>query len=137
MAKPIVRPRRQAADQGGCAMTHRLDDPSRVTAKALTFTASVIAMLLLAAPAGAQVQTIGAEPEAKNMRLVGFNDLQARSAHQPTIARQGSRYFLYVGHHGGSADAQQPLNPLTGKGEFNGTSVLDITDPKAPKYLKH
>ena len=31
----------------------------------------------------------------------GFNDLQARSAYQPTIHKQGDRYIAYVGHHGG------------------------------------
>ena len=29
------------------------------------------------------VFAIGSTPEAKNMRLVGFNNLQARSAYQP------------------------------------------------------
>ena len=38
----------------------------------------------------------------------------------------------YVGHHGGEA-----LNPLTGKMEPNGTSIVDVTDPKKPKYLVH
>ena len=31
----------------------------------------------------------------------------------------------------------QPNNPLTGKPETNGTSILDVTDPKNPKYLAH
>lgn len=70
--------------------------------------------------------------ESMNMRLVGFNDLQARSAYQPLIVQQGSRWIAYVGHHGGKS-----LNPLTGKEEFNGTSIVDVTDPKAPKYLHH
>lgn len=39
----------------------------------------------------AQKQTIGAPPEASNMKLVGTNDLQARSAYQPTIHHQGDR----------------------------------------------
>ena len=38
------------------------------------------------------------------MRLVGHNDLQARTAYQPTIFKQGGRYIAYVGHHGGSKD---------------------------------
>jgi len=29
--------------------------------------------------------------ESKNMRLVGYNDLQARSAYQPVIHHQGDR----------------------------------------------
>jgi hypothetical protein len=72
----------------------------------------------------------GHEAEAKNMRLLGYNDLQARSAYQPVIQRQGNRWIAYVGHHGGMA-----LNPLTGKEESNGTSIVDVTDPANPNYL--
>src|SRR3954471_16164845 len=76
----------------------------------------------------AQSQVIGAPPEAANMKLVGYNDLQARSAYQPTIHHQGDRFIAYVGHHGGTDDVAAPLNPLTGKAEPNGTSVVDVTD---------
>src|SRR5205085_11255131 len=58
----------------------------------------------------AQSQTIGAPPEALNMRLVGANDLQARSAYQPTIHRQGERWIAYIGHHGGTDDIPAPVN---------------------------
>jgi hypothetical protein len=34
------------------------------------------------------VFAIGSTPEAKNMRLVGFNNLQARSAYQPIAYQQ-------------------------------------------------
>ena len=85
----------------------------------------------------AQQQVIGAPPEASNMRLVGANDLQARSAYQPTIHHQGDRWIAYIGHHGGTDDIPAPLNPLTGKAEPNGTSIVDVTDPAAPKYLRH
>jgi hypothetical protein len=80
-----------------------------------------------ALPAAAQKQA-----EAKNMALVGYNDLQGRSSYQPVIHKQGSRWIAYIGHHGGSS-----LNTLTGKVEDNGTSILDVTDPKQPKYLAH
>jgi hypothetical protein len=95
------------------------------------------AAMALVTPAAAQQQHIGDQPEALNMRLVGYNDLQARSAYQPTIQKQGDRYILYVGHHGGSGDIPKPLNPITGQNEFNGTSIVDVTDPTKPKYLKH
>jgi hypothetical protein len=80
-----------------------------------------------APPAAAQKQA-----EAKNMNLVGYNDLQGRSAYQPSIHKQGNRWIAYIGHHGGSA-----MNPITGKTEDNGTSIVDVTDPKQPKYLAH
>src|SRR5438874_6336612 len=82
-------------------------------------------------------QQIGAPPETLNMRLVGYDDLQARSAYQPTIHHQGDRYIAYIGHHGGSAANPKPVNPLTGQPELNGVSILDVTDPKQPKYLAH
>src|SRR5215207_3163539 len=85
----------------------------------------------------AQSPKVGDPPEAKNMRLVGHNDLQARSAYQPVIHRYGDRYIAFVGHHGGTAGIPKPVNPITGQAEFNGTSVLDVTDPKQPKYLSH
>lgn len=69
---------------------------------------------------------------SRNMALVGYNDLQARSAYQPVIQRQGNRWIAYIGHHGGVQ-----LNPLTGKMEENGTSVVDVTDPAHPRYLAH
>jgi hypothetical protein len=67
-----------------------------------------------------------------NMRLAGSDDLQGRSAYQPTIVQQGTRWIAYVGHHAGTA-----LNPMTGAVESNGTSVVDVTDPARPRYLKH
>src|SRR5205823_1820972 len=54
----------------------------------------------------------------------------SRSAYQPVIQKQGTRWIAYIGHHGGD----QP-NPLTGKTEPNGTSIVDVTDPKRPNYL--
>jgi hypothetical protein len=97
----------------------------------------VVVGALLASVALAQAPKIGDPPEAKNMRLVGFNDLQARSAYQPIVHHQGDRYIAYIGHHGGTEAVPKPVNPLTGQAEFNGTSVVDVTDPKQPKYLAH
>src|SRR3979411_1072350 len=87
-------------------------------------------------PATAQSPKIGEPPEAKNMRLVGFDDLQARSSYQPTIHKQGDRYIAYIGHHGASYDGK-PVNPISGTPEFNGTSIVDVTDAGQPKYLAH
>jgi hypothetical protein len=87
--------------------------------------------------ADAKEQKIGAPPEAHDMRLVGYNDLQARSAYQPTIHQQNGRWIAYIGHHGGTPDEPKPINPLTGQHEFNGTSLIDVTDPRRPKFLAH
>src|SRR5271154_4863315 len=90
------------------------------------------ALTPLAAPALAQTT-----PVANNMRLVGYNDLQGRSAYQPLIHQQNGRWIAYIGHHGGTPEVPKPINPLTGQAEFNGTSIVDVTDPAHPKYLAH
>ena len=80
-------------------------------------------------PIGAQAQHA---ESSRDMRLVGHDDLQGRSAYQPLVHKQGGRWIAYVGHHGG-----QRQNPLSGKLEWNGTSIVDVTDPRAPQYLAH
>ena len=85
-----------------------------------------------AAEDGATIAPASRKIESKNMRLVGYNDLQARSAYQPLIVKQGDRWIAYVGHHGG-----KHVNPQTGNTEDNGTSIIDVTDPKKPNYLHH
>ena len=66
------------------------------------------------------------------MELVGSHDLQGRSAYQPVIHKQGDRWVAYIGHHGGVSP-----NPLSGREEPNGTSILDVTDPASPRQLAH
>ncbi len=68
----------------------------------------------------------------KHMRLLAHDDLQARSAYQPIIQQQGNRWIAYIGHHGGQA-----VNPITGVLESNGTSIVDVTNPRHPRYLHH
>ena len=94
-----------------------------------SFTAG-IAIIAGALTAGAQAQVTGAE--SLNMQLVGYDDLQGRSAYQPIVHEQGGRFIAYIGHHAG-----RHLNPLTGREEGNGTSILDVTDPANPVYLHH
>jgi hypothetical protein len=94
-----------------------------------------------ALPAAAAQQTIASAPaesraahmaNARNMRLLGHHDLQARSAYMPVIHRYGDRYVLFVGHHAGHA-----MNPMTGADERNGLSIVDVTDPASPVLLSH
>jgi hypothetical protein len=107
---------------------------------------AAVAALASTAHAGSQQPSQGARlnhaAEHKNMDFVGWNDLQARSSYQPTVHKQGNRYIAYVGHHplGTNPVTGQPLpslNPLTGKNEPNGTSIIDVTDPAHPVYLAH
>jgi hypothetical protein len=92
----------------------------------------LLLLSLASGPAASQTPARGHAAEAHDMELVGHDDLQGRSAYQPTIHAQGGRVIVYVGHHGGRA-----RNPLTGAEEDNGTSLVDATDPARPRYLAH
>src|SRR5262245_16052840 len=78
-----------------------------------------------------------------NMRLVGTNDLQARSTYQPVVHRYGSnRWVLFAGHHALGTNpvtgaALPSFNRLTGKNEENGTSIVDVSNPRRPTFLFH
>lgn len=85
-----------------------------------------IALALAAVGPGVQAH------ESRGMELVGTHSLQGRSSYQPIIHKVGDRWIAFVGHHGGRA-----VNPLTQASEENGTSILDVTDPKAPKLIAH
>src|SRR5262249_22848874 len=90
-------------------------------------------VLLLGSDTHSTEQTVPeSAPEARDMVLRGYHDLQGRSAYQPIIQQQGERFIAYIGHHGGSA-----LNPLNGQMEPNGTSIVEVTDPQHPRYLRH
>ncbi|HYU68283.1 MAG TPA: hypothetical protein VEL09_03005, partial [Burkholderiales bacterium] len=89
-----------------------------------TFAALVLCGSAFAQPA--------AKAERHDMELVGSHDLQGRSAYQPLVHRQGDRWIAYIGHHGGRS-----RNPVSGEEEYNGTSILDVTDPRSPRYLAH
>jgi len=90
---------------------------------------AVLAALAALATGGAQA---GDGARARNMALVAHHPLQGRSAYQPVIQAQAGRWIAYVGHHAGEA-----LNALTGQREPNGTSILDVSDPRAPRLLAH
>src|SRR5580700_2139647 len=116
------------------------NDSREIGSMKVSFVGGAVALLAMAGAATsawAQMQKIGDPPEAKNMELVGYDDLQSRSAYQPVIQHQGNRYIAYIGHHGGTRDIPNPFNPLTGQMESNGTSIVDVTDPAHPKYLAH
>ena len=59
------------------------------------------------------------QAEANNMRLLGFHDLQNRSAYAPELHAQGSRHIAYIGHHGGQSPSESAERPSK---EQNGTS---------------
>jgi hypothetical protein len=68
-----------------------------------------------------------------NMKTIGFQDNQGRaSSDDGWIENQNGRYILYIANSPG-----KELNPLTGKVENNGTSLIDVTDPAHSKFLYH
>ena len=67
-----------------------------------------------------------------NTVWLGHSDLQGRVTYQTTVHAQGNRVIAYAGHFNGTM-----LNPMTGVVERNGTSIVDVTDPGHPVYLKH
>ena len=108
---------------------------------ALMLTCIVIALLIMKTSSALSAQSNN-NAESRNMQLLGFNDLQSRSAYQPVVQQQGVQYILYVGHHslGTNPLTGQPLpsfNPLTKANEPNGTSIVDVSDPRHPVYLAH
>jgi len=68
-----------------------------------------------------------------NMEVVGSNDNQGRpSSDDGWIEDENGRYILYMTDSPGSG-----YNPLTGKTELNGTSLIDVTNPRNPVFLYH
>jgi hypothetical protein len=112
--------------------------------------AAFLTVILALAGCGAQGQSSppaaapaapAADPLAEssaNVRLVGYNDLQGRTALVTTTKSDPANgNWVYIGHHDAFHDEKPILNPITGKMEFNGTSILDITDPAKPRYVWH
>ena len=76
--------------------------------------------------------------DAQNVRLVGYTDLQGReSLVVTTLSNPANGSWVYVGHHESFWDDKPKMNPLTGRDEWNGTSVVNVDDPANPKYVWH
>jgi hypothetical protein len=105
-----------------------------ITARALPWCLAALGAVALTTgvKAGEGNRNNGEGPDAFNMRWVGHADLQGRPAYEPTVIQQGNRFILYVAHHQDTL-----LNPLTGKLEPDGVSIVDVTDPRHPKQLFH
>src|SRR5688572_22360081 len=94
--------------------------------------------------AGSETSTVVAtsgDPRAddsRNVRLVGYHDLQGReSLVVTTLSDAANGSWVYVGHHESYWDQKPKLNPITGKEEWNGTSILNVADPANPKLVWH
>jgi hypothetical protein len=116
---------------------------SRVLAIMVALTAAIVGLLaIVAAAAQAQATSEPERPpqyqghgsESYNVRLVGHESLDGRSAYQPVTAFNPIRdqWYTYVGEHAGEA-----VNRLTGELEPNGTSIVRVTNPRRPRLVKH
>jgi hypothetical protein len=75
---------------------------------------------------------------AENIKLVGHHDLQGRESLLVAVrSDEANGHWAYVGHHENFYDETQKLNTITGKMEWNGTSILDVNDPTNPKLVWH
>ena len=75
---------------------------------------------------------------AEHIRLVGYNDLQGRPALVVTTKSDPANgNWVYVGHHENGAGRTPLVNPITGQMEWNGTSILEVTDPAKPRLVWH
>ena len=106
-------------------------------ASGLVLSISVVACTPSAPTAAAPAADPMAD-SAQNVRLVGYNDLQGRTALVVTTKSDPvNGNWVYVGHHDAFRDQKPLLNPISGKMEFNGTSILEITDPSKPRLVWH
>ena len=65
--------------------------------KTLPWLLAAACLVPCAGQAAPPATAVGTQAESMNMRLVGYSDLQARTAYQPTIQKQGNRWIAYVG----------------------------------------
>jgi hypothetical protein len=71
--------------------------------------------------------------DTSNTIWLGHNDLQGRTTYQTTVHQYpNGKWYAFAGHFNGTM-----LNPMTGANEVNGTSIVDVTDPTNPVYVKH
>lgn len=104
------------------------------------------------APAPQRQTTTNTDPRsdgAANVRLVGYNDLQGRqSLEVKTRSDPANGNWAYVGHSpndrndpqasdDGEGKDEPLMNPITGRMEWNGTSILEISDPAKPRLVWH
>ncbi len=83
-------------------------------------------------------QASAAGDDAENVRLVGYNNMQGRYALQVTAkSDQSNGSWVYVANVANPRLKEGLFNPLTKKHEWNGTSILDTSDPAHPKYVWH
>ena len=126
--------------------------PASKASRGLALLAGLCIATQLAAcsSSGAKEETSAGEPKAtaaagssehdgaENIRRVGYNDLQGREALEVfTLADAANGRWAYVGQIPNPMGESKIMNPITGKEEWNGTSILNVEDPANPKVVWH
>ncbi|MBT8146350.1 MAG: hypothetical protein KJN90_05810 [Gammaproteobacteria bacterium] len=76
--------------------------------------------------------------DSLNVELVGYHPLQGRQALQITTKSDSANgNWAYIGHVPNSRTGEATLNPITGRQEWNGTSIVDISNPSDPRLVWH
>src|SRR3989304_326637 len=77
--------------------------------------------------------------EARNMRLVGYHDLQGRESLEVVTRYDAANGdWVYVGHSNNYwGDTEGHMNSITGRGDYIGVSFTKVADPKTPKLVWH
>jgi hypothetical protein len=118
--------------------------PASVLGSALLWGPLLIS-LTACSPQGAQpvaaakeATSAASSDDAENVRLVGYNDMQGRYALQVTTKSDAANgNWVYVGNVANPRRTEGLFNPITKKNEWNGTSLLETSDPAHPKYVWH
>src|SRR3954469_731325 len=83
-------------------------------------------------PVCAQEATKTAD-DAENVRLVGYNDMQGRYALQVTTKSDAANgNWVYVANVANPGLKEGLFNPITKQKEWNGTSLIETSDPAHP-----
>jgi hypothetical protein len=76
--------------------------------------------------------------DSHNVDFIGYHPLQGRQALQITTKSDTANgSWAYIGHVPNTRTGDATLNPITGRQEWNGTSIVDITDPTEPILVWH
>ncbi len=106
--------------------------------KSRVFFVVLVVVFLSVAVLGPGATVNAMADEAHNVRLVGYHNMQGRQALQVTTKSDSANgNWVYVGHVPNTRTRDATLNPITGNNEWNGTSLLEISDPANPELIWH
>lgn len=111
---------------------------TEMTSRVLRLAVMLVVASSVVGTAGTTGAASGSADEAHHVRLVGYHPMQGRQALQVTTKSDSANgNWVYVGHVPNTRTGDATLNPITGQNEWNGTSILEISDPADPKLVWH